>query len=74
MLPRLKLWFRKTFWAHKWKYRNPYNRSCVTCGRHEIEFSDNGKKPFDRTRGRHWWEAYNEGDETKHYTPKNKGD
>lgn len=46
---------------HKWEYRNPYNRRCTVCGRHEFMHSR------DNTFGSpSWWEIFSDGDPSKH--------
>lgn len=63
MLRKLFDFLRKNFWSHEWSYRNPYNRYCTVCGRHEIVHS-NGEHGFaERT----WWEVFDEGQKEKHY-------
>lgn len=40
---------------HRWHYSNPFDRTCGTCGRHEVQHS----------WGAHWrdgwWEVFDEG-------------
>jgi hypothetical protein len=59
---RWLLW--KVFGRHKWDYRNPYDRTCKTCGRHEVvhawNVTDSG-----------WWEVFQMGNERKHYEAHN---
>lgn len=45
---------------HSWVYRNPYDRRCSVCNRHEVShcFPDNWNAS--------WWEVFNDGDITKH--------
>lgn len=35
------MWFinllKRIFWFHQWEYRNPFDRTCHTCGRHEVQ-------------------------------------
>jgi hypothetical protein len=43
--------------VHKWKYRNPYDRTCELCGRHE----NTQARVFSRDDGSEyiaaeWWE------------------
>lgn len=59
----LELWGS---WPHRWKYRNPYDRTCKICGRHEQEecWADEYARYGMRARG--IWEVYNEGDPQKH--------
>lgn len=33
----------KKCWWHKWVYRNPHDRTCKKCGRHENEFDNLGQ-------------------------------
>lgn len=47
--------------GHSWHYRNPYNRKCKKCGRLEVSHC----KTMG-TWGRSWWEAFNDGDSSKH--------
>ncbi len=35
--PPLNFLFRKHFGLHAWNYRNPHDRTCVKCGRNEVE-------------------------------------
>jgi hypothetical protein len=52
-------WFRKLLGLHQWKYRNPYDRTCKVCDRHEVAFSYDWSGPF-------WWEVYSEGNPEAH--------
>lgn len=45
---------------HKWEYRNPYDRTCKVCGRHEVSHCWAG------SWGSSWWEVFREGDLDKH--------
>lgn len=38
---------------HFWRYRNPANRTCTFCGKHQIQFA----RSWDMSRG--WWEDMN---------------
>ncbi len=53
-------------WPHRWEYRNPYDRTCKICGRHEQEecWADEYARYGMRARGT--WEVYREGDPKKH--------
>ena len=51
------------FGRHKWTYRNPYDRTCSVCGKHEIVYCSNVKGQSNS-----WWEVFNDGDESKHYS------
>lgn len=62
MLNEMLGWLRKTFWRHKWVYRNPYSRRCKVCGEHEESYC----MSLD-TWNRSWWETHNEGDHSKHW-------
>lgn len=44
--------------AHRWVYRNPYDRTCSVCGRHEVEH-----RYYDTYDD---WEVFSEGDSDKH--------
>lgn len=52
--------FKKLFKLHTWKYRNPFNRRCSVCGRHEVFHS------YDPilTKVTGWWEIFKDGDST----------
>lgn len=52
-------WLRKLLGLHVWRYRNPYDRTCVLCGRNEVEHCW-----VDGT-GREW-KVFNEGSSDKH--------
>lgn len=55
-------WFAKVLLPmHQWKYRNPYNRTCQVCGRHEVRHRWAG----DAHR-LGWWEVFDNGDINKH--------
>lgn len=54
-------WLRKTFIRHQWDYRNPYNRTCKTCGRLEIAYYQSLE-----TWNHSWWDAHVDGDKSKH--------
>jgi hypothetical protein len=62
----LKLMDLWASWPHRWKYRNPYDRTCKICGRHEQEecWADEYARYGMRARG--IWEVYREGDPKKH--------
>ena len=47
--------------GHRWKYRNPYDRTCKVCNRHEVSHCWDLK-----SWNRSWWEIFDEGDATKH--------
>ncbi len=47
---------RRTLHMHVWVYRNPSDRKCKTCGRHEQEYTWNVHPPTLP-----WWEALDEG-------------
>lgn len=61
---RWLLWM--VFGRHKWAYRNPYDRTCKMCGRHEVSHCAD----LD-SWNRAWWETWNDGDERKHYEASN---
>lgn len=42
---------------HDRAYRNPHNRRCAVCGRHDVEYSNDHI---------YWWETYDEGELSKH--------
>lgn len=45
----------KKFGWHSWRYRNPYDRTCDVCGRHEVEHC------YDLTDKYGFWEVFHEG-------------
>ena len=51
MLAWIKRWLSR---LHHWEYRNPYCRTCKTCGLHEQKFAMN-----DRMDSSGWWEPIN---------------
>lgn len=52
-------WLRKLLGLHVWRYRNPYDRTCSVCGRHEVAHCW-------AWGGNSWWEVFNEGESRKH--------
>lgn len=64
LLNNIKKWFKRTFWRHKWDYRNPYDRYCSVCHRHEVVYSWN--LTGSGIHRDHWVE-HDEGDVEKHY-------
>lgn len=56
----LTLWEEKS--PHIWSYRNPYDRTCTKCKRHEQEecWADEYARYGMESIGT--WEVYNEGD------------
>ena len=58
---KIGLLLRRTFWMHRWEYRNPYNRTCSICDRHEV-MHYHSWNPNAR-----WWETFDKGNEAKHY-------
>lgn len=46
---------RRMLGLHVWRYRNPYDRTCEGCGRHQVEHS---RHYTDRTG---WWETFKKG-------------
>lgn len=61
----VKSWFKRTLWFHKWKYRNPYSKRCVICGKQEQKYYYDLRHV--NIPGKGWWEIHDLGDETKHY-------
>lgn len=61
MIATLHRWWRG---RHKWEYRNPYDRTCAICGRHEVQYCADWRDVFDRFKG--WWEAHREGNPALH--------
>lgn len=57
---KLKKVFRTIFWRHRWEYRNPFDRRCTVCGKHQVKHC----WPCDYLRD--WWETWEDGDITKH--------
>lgn len=57
MLNTLRRLFRR---RHRWQYRNPYDRTCRTCGRHEVAHGWAAELHI------WWWEVFDEGDQGKH--------
>ena len=54
---------KRNLWVHKWKYYNPYNRTCKVCNRQEVQHYT-----FNRFGSRvDYWEVFNEGDPENHY-------
>ncbi len=47
---------------HQWKYRNPADRTCSTCGRNEQEECHSWEYQRHGLSARGWWEVYREGD------------
>lgn len=62
MIARIRRWWHG---RHHWDYRNPFNRTCIVCGRNEVRHCQDMSEFFDSTKG--WWEVFNEGDLTKHH-------
>lgn len=62
---RATMW--RIFGRHQWEYRNPYDRSCKTCGRNEVAHSWAGHPEHQ------WWEVFRDGDQHKHYESPNVG-
>jgi hypothetical protein len=51
---------RRWLGLHEWKYRNPFDRTCNVCGRHEVAFS----WAWDWSRT--WWEVHTYGNKSAH--------
>lgn len=51
---------------HRWDYRNPYDRTCHICGRHEVEHRWHTEPGIGN---RSWWEVFADGDPSKHRLP-----
>lgn len=56
-LPLLRRLLRKPLRLHRWSYRNPYERRCLACGRHEVMHTWNTAPPSGS-----WWEVFDDGD------------
>lgn len=55
-------WLRKLLFSdHRWEYRNPYDRTCAICGRHEVSHC-RGMETWNIA----WWEVFDEGDPQAH--------
>ena len=63
---RATLW--RIFGGHQWEYRNPYDRTCKTCGRLEVAHC------WPDQWNSQWWEVFRDGDERKHYESPNTTD
>lgn len=46
---------RRVLGVHVWHYRNPHDRTCEGCGRHQVEHA----RHYTDSRG--WWETFREG-------------
>lgn len=55
VIPPLVFFIKKHCGLHAWEYRNPYDRTCVKCGRKKVAYS----RPWSMDRW--WWETHNEG-------------
>lgn len=55
MLTAIRRWLG----LHHWRYRNPYDRTCKVCGRHEVSHCSVSWRNA-------WWEVFSEGDRAKH--------
>lgn len=47
--------------GHSWHYRNPFDRTCKKCGRHEVSHCWSMS-----TWNKAWWEVFNDGDAGEH--------
>ncbi|WP_323016390.1 hypothetical protein [Castellaniella sp.] len=47
---------------HRWVYRNPFNRTCKVCGRHEVFHG----KTAALTKFEGWWEVFDDGEKALH--------
>lgn len=47
--------------GHSWDYRNPFDRTCKKCGRHEVSHCWSMS-----TWNKAWWEVFNDGDAGEH--------
>ena len=61
MIKWLRRWKKS---LHVWEYRNPFDRTCSVCGRHEVKYCNDIKDARDPFSG--WWEVYSDGDAEKH--------
>lgn len=52
--------FLHFFGFHWWEYRNPFDRTCRVCKRHEVEHMCSDDLPNLFARG--WWECFDEGE------------
>lgn len=57
-------WIRRKLGMHEWEYRNPYDRTCEVCGRHEVQYC------WSWDWGGGWWESHDDGDTSKHQREK----
>ena len=58
------------FSGHRWKYRNPYDRTCKICGRNEVSHCWDLK-----SWNTSWWEVFDEGNPELHRSARpDKGD
>jgi len=63
----MKRFLWKLFGWHSWRYRNPFDRVCTTCGRKEVVYCFVGESRVP------WWEVFDDGDPAKHYEPPGSG-
>lgn len=67
-MTKLLKYLRSILWRHHWQYRNPFDRTCKVCGRHEVGHS----LPWNwNHRFKWWWEVFNEGNIERHTEGKN---
>lgn len=59
----IKKFFKSVFYFHRWVYRNPHDRTCKICGKHEVEHYSLG---FANKRY-NFWDVWVDGDEAEHY-------
>ena len=54
-----RLLFRNVLGLHTWSYRNPFDRTCTVCKRHEVNHCMAGGNIWTKPG---WWEVFNDGD------------
>lgn len=59
------VWVVGVAWMHRWHYRNPFDRECSVCGRHEVEH-------FRTTTSRSYYEVFDYGVVEAHYLKTHK--
>lgn len=58
-LPKLfRYVFRVPLGLHQWEYRNPYDRTCTVCNRHEVNHCTPGGNVLTKPG---WWEVFRDG-------------
>lgn len=58
-------WLRQIIrWLHDWDYRNPFDRTCRICHRHETKWCHPWQNALSRANG--WWEVQRDGNALAH--------